>query len=189
MRSAIAFTLGWFTAIFALGGVIVAGLVTGHEDHARSVTWLQVGLQIVFGLALLAFAHNRWERRPSRGATVAEPTWIHKLDSIGIVSAFLFGAFWINGFLVIPAALQISQADVTGAQQAAALLFYSLGASSVLIGVIAYRLTAAERATERLGRLRTWVGQNSVASLAILVGAIGVGLIVKAIIESAGLAA
>ena len=37
---------------------------------------------------------------------VAEPGWIHKLDAIGPVVAFAFGAFWINGFLVVPAALR-----------------------------------------------------------------------------------
>jgi hypothetical protein len=187
-KSAIAFTLGWFTAILTLGAVIVAGLMSGHEDHARSVSWVQVGLQTVFGVALLLFAYNRWERRPPRGTSVSEPSWIHKLDSIGVVWAFLFGAFWINGFLVIPAALQISQADVTAPQKSVALLFYALGASSALIAVIAYRLAAPERATAGLRNLRGWVGQNSVASLAILAAAIGVGLVVKAVVEGVQLA-
>ena len=61
------------------------------------------------------FARNRWQRRPAPGTAVTEPAWIGKLDRIGPVTSFLFGAFWINGFLVVPAATQIAQADVTGA--------------------------------------------------------------------------
>ena len=183
VKNAVAFALGWFTAILALGAVIVVALTGGHEEHARSVTWFQIGLQLGFGLALLLFAHNRWRRRPARGATVAEPAWIGRLDRIGPVTSFLFGAFWINGFLVIPAATQIAQADVTGPEKAVALVFYALGATAALIGVIAYRLLAAERATIGLGRLRGWVSRNSTATIAILLGAIGAGLVIKAVVE------
>ena len=183
VKNAVAFALGWFTAILLLGAVIVAALTEGHEEHARSVTWLQIGLQLGFGAALLLFAHSRWRRRPVRGAAVEEPAWIGKLDRIGPVTSFLFGAFWINGFLVVPAATQIAQAGVTGPEKAVALLFYALGASAALIGVIAYRLLAAERATVGLDRLRGWVGQNSTVAIAVLVGAIGAGLVIKAVVE------
>jgi hypothetical protein len=183
VKNAVAFALGWFTAILALGAVIVVALAEGHEEHASSVTWFQIGLQLGFGAALLAFAHGRWRRRPARGAAVEEPAWIGKLDRIGPVMSFAFGAFWINGFLVIPAATQIAQADVTGPEKAVALLFYALGASAALIGVIAYRLLATDRATVGLARLRSWVSQNSTVAIAVLVGAIGIGLVIKALVE------
>jgi cytochrome b561 len=183
VTNAVAFTLGWFTAIVALGAVIVLGLVDGADEHSRSTTWLQIGAELGFGIALLLFARVKWRSRPPAGQHVAEPRWIHKLDAIGPVVAFAFGAFWINGFLVIPAALQISRADVNGGQKAFALLFYAVGASAALIVVIAYRLVARERADARLVRLRGWVGQNSSATLAILLAAIGIGLVVKAVVE------
>jgi hypothetical protein len=182
-KNAVAFTLGWFTAIVALGAVIVLGVIKGANEHSRSVTWLQIGMQLGFGIALLLFARVKWRRQPSAGQDVAEPRWIHKLDAIGPVVAFTFGAFWVNGFLVIPAALQISRADVTGGQKAFALLFYSVGASAALIAVIAYRLIAREQADAGLVRLRRWVGQNSSATVAVVLGAIGVGLVVKAVAE------
>lgn len=185
VKNAVAFALGWFTAILLLGAVIVVALTEGHEEHASSVTWLQIGLQLGFGAALLLFANSRWQRRPARGATVTEPAWIGRLDRIGPVVSFLFGAFWINGFLVIPAATQIAQADVTGPEKAVALLFYALGATAALIGVIAYRLLAADRATVGLARLRGWVGQNSTVAIAVIVGAIGAGLVIKAVVEIA----
>lgn len=187
VKNAVAFTLGWFSAILLLGAVIVVALIKGHEEHARSVGWLQVGLQLGFGAALLLFARNRWQRRPAPGTAVTEPAWIGKLDRIGPVTSFLFGAFWINGFLVIPAATQIAQADVTGPEKAVALVFYALGASAVMIGVIGYRLVAAERASVSLDRLRGWVSQNSTVAIAVLVGAIGAGLVVKAVVEAAQL--
>jgi hypothetical protein len=185
VKNAVAFALGWFTAIVALGAVIVLGVVNGANEHSRSVTWLQIGMQVGFGIALLLFAHVKWRSRPLAGHQVAEPGWINKLDAIGPIVAFAFGAFWINGFLVIPAALQISRADLTGAQKALALIFYAVGASTALIVVITYRLIARERADARLARLRGWVGQNSSATLAVLLGAVGVGLIVKAVVEMA----
>lgn len=183
VKNAVAFTLGWFTAILALGAVIVVALVEGHEEHARSVTWLQIGLQLGFGAALLLFAHSRWRRRPAPGSAVAEPAWIGKLDRIGPLTSFLFGAFWINGFLVIPAATQIARADVTGPEKGVALLFYAVGASAALMGVIAYRLLAPGRATAGLARLRAWVSRNGTAAIAILLGAIGAGLVIKAVVE------
>jgi hypothetical protein len=183
VKNAIAFTLGWFTAILALTTVIVLATVDGAHEHARSVTWVQIGLQLGFGIALLLFAHRRWGKRPAPGSTVAEPSWIGKLDRIGPVMSFAFGAFWINGFLVVPAGIQIAQANVTGGQKAFAVLFYAVGASAALIGVIAYRLARADSATVRLERLRTWVGQNSSASIAVLLGAIGAALVIKALLE------
>ena len=183
VANAVAFTLGWFTAILALGAVIVLGVVNGADEHSRSVTWLQIGMQLGFGIALLLFAYAKWGRRPPSGQQVAEPGWIRKLDTIGPVLAFAFGAFWINGFLVIPAALQISRADIPGGQKAFALLFYAVGASACLIAVIAYRLLAQERADAGLRRLRSWVGQNSSITVAILLGAIGAGLMIKAVVE------
>ena len=183
VTNAVAFTLGWFTAIVALGVVIVLGVVNGTEEHSRSVTWVQIGMQLGFGIALLLLARVRWQRRPPPRQHVAEPGWIHKLDAIGPVVAFAFGAFWINGFLVVPAALQISRADVTGGQKAFALLCYAVGASAGLIAVIAYRLLAHDRAEAGLRRLRGWVGQNSSVTLAVLLGAIGIGLVIKAVVE------
>ena len=183
VRKAAAFTLGWFTAILLLGALVVAGVTGGADEHSSSVTWVQVGLQLGFGLALLLFAHNRWNRRPARGQSAAEPRWIGKLDGIGVVWAFALGAFWINGFLVVPAALEISRADVTGPQKAVALVFYAVGASAALITVIAYRLLSPDRAIAGLGRLRGWVGQNSTATVAGVVGVIGAGLVLKAVVE------
>jgi Sap, sulfolipid-1-addressing protein len=185
VRKAIAFTLGWFTAILALGALVIAGVTGTGGEQSSSVTWLQIGLQIGFGLALLLFAHNRWNRRPPRGVATAEPRWIGKLDGIGTFWAFAFGAFWINGFLVVPAALQISRAEVTGPQKAFALLFYAVGASSLLIAAIAYRVLSPDRAGARLAALRTWVGQNSTATVAGVVGVIGAGLLLKAAVELA----
>jgi hypothetical protein len=183
VRKAIAFTLGWFTAILALGALVIAGVTGTGDEHSSSVTWLQVGLQIGFGLALLLFARTRWNRRPPRGATAAEPRWIGKLDGIGTAWAFAFGAFWINGFLVVPAALQISRADVTGPQKAFALVFYAVGASSLLAAAVAYRLLSPGRAGARLAALRAWVGRNSTATLAGVLGVIGGGLLLKAAVE------
>jgi len=187
VRSAIAFTLGWFSAILALGAVIVFGFAATDLEHTRSATWFQVGIQLGFGLALLVFANARWQKRPPPGGATAEPGWIHRLDAIRPLWAFVFGAIWINGFLVVPAALDISRADVTGAQKAFALLFYAVGASAGLIAVIAYRLLAPSRATAGLARLRGWVGRNSTVTIAILLAAIGGGLVLKALVQAVGL--
>src|SRR5262249_30779287 len=46
VTNAVAFTLGWFTAILALGAVIVLGVVKGSAEHSRSVTWFQIGMQL-----------------------------------------------------------------------------------------------------------------------------------------------
>ena len=183
VKNAIAFSLGWITAILLLGGLIVLGVTAGTDENANSVTWFQIGLQLGFGVALLAFAHAKWRGRPPAGMVVAEPGWIRKLDGMSAPVAFLFGAFWINGFLVVPAALEISRAEVTGGQKAAALLFYALGATAGQIALIVYRLAAADRATVRLARLRVWLSQNSTSTIAVVLTVIGVGLVVKALVE------
>ena len=61
LRKAVAFTLGWFTMILALGAIIILGLTAGSVEHTSEVTWLQAGLQLGFGLALLLFAGD-WRR-------------------------------------------------------------------------------------------------------------------------------
>jgi hypothetical protein len=183
VKNAVAFSLGWITAILLLGGVIVFGVVEGADEHARSATWLQIGVQLGFAAALLLFAHVKWRQRPGAGAVVAEPSWIGKLDGMSALVAFVFGAIWINGFLVVPAALEISRADVTGGEKAAALVFYALGATAGQIALIAYRVAAPARAVARLDRLRTWLSQNSTAAIAIVLAVIGGGLLVKALVE------
>ena len=182
VRTAVAFTLGWFTAILALGSVIVLGLIRGHVEHTRSATWIQIGLQLGFGLALLVFAHRRWKRRPASGVAVTEPGWLRRLDRIGAPLAFVFGAAWINGFLVVPAALQIGRADVTGAEKALALVIYALGASSGQIAVIGYRVLSPARASGSLARLRGWVSRNSAVTISVVLAIIGGGLLLKALV-------
>jgi Sap, sulfolipid-1-addressing protein len=183
VTNAVAFSLGWITGILGLGGLIVVGVTAGGADHAHSVTWLQIGLQLGFGIALLVFAAGKWRARPAAGEAVAEPGWIHKLDAVRWPLAFLFGMFWINGFLVVPAALQIAAADVTGGEKAFALVFYAVGATAVPIALIAYRLAAPDRAGDRLAHLRAWLARNSTATISIIVGVIGAGLLVKAAVE------
>jgi Sap, sulfolipid-1-addressing protein len=184
VRNAIAFTLGWCTAIVALGAAIILGLTRAHVEHASPTTSLRLAVQFGSGVALLLFAYLTWRKRPPRGHAVAEPGWIRRLDEIGVPLAFAFGALWINGFLVVPAALQIASADVSGAQKAFALLFYALGASSGPIAVIAYRVLAPDRAAGGLARLRSWVALNSSVSVAILLTVLGGALVVKALLEA-----
>jgi hypothetical protein len=183
VANAVAFSLGWITGILALGGLIVVGVTSGGADDASSVTWLHVGLQLGVGLAFVAFGYRKWQQRPAPGAAVAEPGWIHRLDAVRWPLAFLFGMFWINGFLVVPAALQIAEADVTGGEKAFALVFYAVGATAGPIALIAYRLAAPGRAGERLTHLRAWLARNSTATISIVVGVIGAGLVVKAAVE------
>ena len=139
--------------------MIVVGVTTGPTSTRARSPGSRSASSSASGVALLAVRAREVAERPPPGTAVAEPGWIRKLDGIGAGRAFVFGAFWINGFLVVPAALEISRADVTGGQKAVALLFYALGATAGLIALIAYRLA---RPTGRRPprRLRGWLAHE-----------------------------
>ncbi|MFL5671993.1 MAG: GAP family protein, partial [Chloroflexota bacterium] len=78
-RAAIAFAGGWFCAVAFIAAVVAAGLGDLGSSSRSSVSNAVYIVEIVLGLALLAFAARR--RAGDRLATspTAEPAWLTKL--------------------------------------------------------------------------------------------------------------
>jgi Sap, sulfolipid-1-addressing protein len=139
-------------------------------------------VEIVLGLALLAFAARR--RAGDRLATspTAEPAWLTKLDRMGPIVAFAFGTFMINVVFVVDAGLRIAAADPEASAAVVAVLFYSVLSTAALIAVLAVYFGDRDGAEARLARMRAWIARNNAKVITGMLAVVGIFIAVKGVV-------
>src|SRR4051812_6383057 len=177
-----AFVAGWVFGLAVVGGIVLAAAGgAGATDGAAPATWVSV-LKLVLGALLLLVAVRQWRGRP-RGDEAAElPKWMQTIDgftpgrSFGIAAA-LAGVNPKNLLLTAGAAAAIAQTGAsTGDQIVALAVFILIGTLGPGIPVAIYFLMG-ERAEHLLDELKTWMGANNAAIMAVLCLVIGAKLI------------
>ncbi|MGH8774695.1 MAG: GAP family protein [Jiangellaceae bacterium] len=186
-----AFLLGWLLGILAVGTVVL--LVSGGADAsddgdlAAWVSWLEV----VLGLGLLLVAVRTWRGRPKGDEPGELPSWMHAVDAFTPVRSLGMGALLSgvnpkNLLLVLAAAAAIAQTGIDTGQQIVALVVFALiGAIGPAIPVVIY-FAMGDRAERLLADLKTWLGQNNAAIMAVLCLVIAAKLIGDGIAGLAG---
>src|SRR5919198_1286744 len=177
-----AFVVGSILGLALVGALLL--LVAGGADaseHGEPATWVDV-VKIVLGAVLALVAIRQWRGRP-RGDDVPQlPKWMEAIDEFGAGKAFGMGALLSgvnpkNLLLSAAAASAIAQTGIDAGQQAVALAVFVVIATlgpGIPVGI---HLAMGERATRMLDELRTWMGANNAAIMAVLCLVIGAKLI------------
>jgi threonine/homoserine/homoserine lactone efflux protein len=181
-RNGPAFVLGWIVGLAVVGGiVVVAAGGAGASEDAGPATWVSV-LKLVLGLLLVLLALKQWRSRP-RGDEVAElPKWMRTIDQFTPVRALIMGIALSglnpkNLLLTLGAGAAIAQTGANGGAEVAALaVFVVLGTLGPGLPVGLY-FALGDRATRILDDMKTWMGANNTAIMAVLCLVIGAKLL------------
>jgi threonine/homoserine/homoserine lactone efflux protein len=177
-----AFIGGWLLGLGVVGAIVLA--VSSGADASESdgpATWVSV-LEIVLGVLLLLVALRQWRGRPRGDAEAALPKWMQTIDSFTPQRALAMGVALSainpkNLLLTVGAAAGIAKTGLgTGEQAITLAVFVLIGTLGPGLPVAIYFLMG-ERATRILDDLKTWMGHNNAAIMAVLCLVIGAKLI------------
>jgi len=177
----IGYALGQVLSNLVVAGFVFAGASTSSSSAASTT---KIVVDLVAGLALVAFGFRTWRRRElAQAGGKPPPRWLSLIDRMGPVTGFLFGAFWINTVFAAAAGLEIAKAGTTGAEAAFALVVYAIVASGASLFVLGLYLAQRERARERLAAVRAWMTANQTTVLALFLWFAGGFLLFEAGVE------
>ena len=179
LRNAVAFALGWASAIAAIG-LLSAKLFPPPAGSAPPPTWASVTEGLI-GLALLIAGFVQWRRRSGPTADATEPGWMKRLRGVGPVLSFCLGAFLPTYALIFPAVQRIEEAHLPSGQAIAAFVVFLLLATIGLIVPIALYVFRPESSAATLERWRTWLLTNQRAAGAVLLFVIGGSLLLRGV--------
>jgi threonine/homoserine/homoserine lactone efflux protein len=185
-RNGPAFVVGWLAGLAVVGVVVLAVIgPSAHGSHGHPPAWVR-WLQLILGVLLLFLAVRQFRRRPAAGAEPRMPGWMRRLERFGAVQSLGVGAFLSglnvkNLLLAVAAATAIAKTGGTGGQQAAAYAVFALIATLTVAAPVVVYLTAGERSTRLLARLKDWMSRNNAVIMAVLCLLIGAKLVGEAI--------
>jgi len=170
-----AFVIGW---IAALSVVFALSIALAPSPPTSSATKASHIVEIVCGALFAVVLIVRW-RKPVAADKTKSPAWMARLDSMNPIIALVLGAFLPNYFVVVAAAGQVFQLNLsTSAVVLTAVIFVlvaSLGVAAPL-GVLVFRHKDAAAIYESW---RLWLIRNS-RTVSYATGAVvAVVLIVK----------
>jgi cytochrome c biogenesis protein CcdA len=185
VRALASFIAGVFLVSFAAGVLVILGpgqlLIDSLPEpsaHAKNV------VEVVAGALLLLLAAVLWARRGGVSGRIAGSR-SEETDR----SAFLLGAGIIavelpTAFPYFAALANIVAAHVSLGAGIALVALFNLAFVSPLLAILAVRALAGERAAAVLERAGDWFDRRAGAILALLLGAVGAGVL---IVGAAGL--
>ncbi|MEU6506035.1 GAP family protein [Streptomyces sp. NPDC046942] len=182
----IAFTLGWMITLAVVGSLMllidIAAHARGEDGPAAWVTWLELGLGVLFA----ALAVQQWRSRPRPGQPATTPAWMASLDSMTPGKAFrlaalLSGANPMNLPLTVGAAAIIGGATGSTGARVVALILFVLIASSSLLGTLGAYLLGGDRAAAALEGLKVWMTAHGAAVMTTVLALLAVTYIGDAI--------
>jgi hypothetical protein len=151
------FVLGW---IIALSVVFALSIAFAPSPHTSSATTVGHIIEIVTGALLGLLLLVRW-RKPAATDVAKQPAWLAKLDSMSPLVAFVLGAFLPNYIVVVAAAGQVLQLDMSKAAiigvGVAFVLVASIGVAAPL-GVLVFKHSQSAEIYESW---RVWLIKNS----------------------------
>ena len=181
-----AFAVGWLAGLSIIGAIsLVAASGNATSDSGEPATWANV-LKLVFGVLFVLIAARTWHGRPKPGKEAAMPKWMQAIDtftapkSLG-AGVLLSGLNPKNLALTVAAATAIAQTEISGSQEAVALVvFIILGSLTILAPVAIYFLMGA-KAKEILDGLKGFMAAHNAAIMTVLLLVLGAKLIGDAI--------
>jgi len=181
-----AFACGWVAGLAGVGSIVLL-LADGSTTDASGgpATWASL-LKLVFGVVFLLIAARLWRGRPRSGTEAPMPSWMQAVDgfaagkSLG-AGAALSGLNPKNLALTVAAATAITQAEVSGGQEAVALaVFVAVGLLTILAPVAIYFAMGA-RAKVILDGLKDFMAVHNVAIMTVLLLVLGAKLVGDAV--------
>ncbi|MET0736460.1 MAG: GAP family protein [Microbacterium sp.] len=184
--TSVGFLLGWVIGIVLAVTVFTLLSSVLPENDPDASKPIQGTIQLILGALLLVLAVGQWRKRPREGEEPVLPKWMQAIDHTTFGVAFGLGFLLSalnpkNLIMAAGAGVAIGSAGLAGGQIALAIAVFTLiGASTVLIPVVAY-LLAASKLRGPLEALKGWLAKENAVIMAVLLLVIGVSMIGKGI--------
>ncbi len=176
--------VGWLIGIALVATLVL--LIPGLSADSGEPSTTTGIIKGVLGVLLLFFGVRQWVARPGADDEVATPRWMAGIDTLGAGGAFGVGFLLSalnpkNLLLAAAAGASIGAADLSGGQNVAAIVAFTIIASlTIAVPVIGY-LFAGDRLQPALGNAKNWLIQNNTAVMSVLLLVLGVILLGDAI--------
>ncbi len=168
-----AFAAGWIAGMVAVAVVVL--VLTSSADTSSTasdgVNWVKVAIGILF----FVLAAKQWKARPAKGEVAEMPGWMKAIDQVEPGKAFVLGAA-LSGLnpknlaLTLAATATISQAGLSTADTALAVLVFVVIASVTVVGSVVFYLVAEDKAKAPLAEIKEFMSEhNAVIMMVILV--------------------
>lgn len=178
--TSVGFAIGWVVgiAVATILFVIIGGALGVSSDSASGG-----GIKLALGILLIAAGIREWKRR---SPDAPPPKWMSAIDEMTSPTAAGIGFALAavnpkNLLMCIAAGVAVGGASLSlNGEIVAVAVFVVISATTVIVPVIGY-LVAAQKLAAPLGRVKTWLEENSQTVMAVLVLVIGAVLIGKGI--------
>jgi threonine/homoserine/homoserine lactone efflux protein len=165
VRTGLSFLLGWLAGIGLLITLLL--LAVSSADEAGSTESTMVGwVRVVAGAVMIVAAGKKWSTRPREGEEPVMPPWMARISEISPrralrLGAVLGGANPKNIALAISAAASITELGLHGSTKVAAGVIFVVLASSTVLGAVAVRMVAGEKAAAPLDSVKGFMLVNN----------------------------
>lgn len=182
----LAFGAGWLVGLTIVGTIVLlAASGNATSDSGGPATWASV-LKLVFGGLFLFLAVHSWQGRPKAGEEAVMPKWMQAIDefsapkSLGM-GVLLSGVNPKNLALTAAAAAVIAQSEISGGQEAVALIVFVLIGSLTILAPLAIYFLMGAKAKTILDEIKDFMAAHNAAIMTVLLLVLGVKLIGDAI--------
>lgn len=166
------------TLVVVAIGAFAVGAATDESSDEPSI--VKGVVLLIVGVLVVALAARNWQRR--RDTSVPKV-----FDSIadmgpGAVSLLAFSAIALNpkvAVIVLAAGAQAGASDEPARTIAAALVIFTMLASSPLLAALGYVIVRGEHARAQLDSVRSWLMDHTRVILAVVLGILGVVLVAQ----------
>ena len=181
VRKGLGFVMGWFASLTVVIALTV--LVTGGKppapSSAPSVAVLVAKLGIGVALVLVGLRHRRRLGQPP--APKKPPTWMSRIDNMGVLSAAGLAILLQPWGLIAAGAATVVDAKLDSIEEYFALFAFVIVSSSVVITMEVYAAFWPEAADRKLSDLRNWMDSHREQVIVALSLVIGLWLVGKSI--------
>lgn len=183
-RNAFAFSLGWFTGILILCGLVILLVTGGSESTGQDSQTIAGIVKLAFGALLLFLAWKQWTSQPEPGQEAEPAAWLAALDSYSTVKCFGFGCLLgpvnVKNFPIVTSAAAVISASGLGLAQTSLtmVVFAFLGTVGLLVPIVLY-LMGGETSKETLQSWRIWLERNNAIILCVLFLCLGLNALGK----------
>ncbi|RZT07519.1 Sap-like sulfolipid-1-addressing protein [Kribbella sp. VKM Ac-2569] len=166
VRAGVCFAAGWLVALAVAVGLVAWLTDAAAEDHEEAARDGIDLVQLAVGLLFAGLAVRYWRKRPAPGVPPPRPAIVDRIATLAAPGLVLTGAAAAlanlkNLPLVVSAGSYLGGAGLApGSAVGAVAVFVAAASLTVLVPLLAVAVTGAERSTQALKNLETWLLAN-----------------------------
>lgn len=177
-KKGVGFVVGWILTLAAI--VIATVLLTSGKPlkSGSAPSDLALSIKIALGIVLLLVAYLQYQRR---SRPKPRPSWMARIDRVGVGGATLLGVLLQPWPLVAAGAATVTAADLSTLPSVIALVGFCLLATGSYLCMQAYALLDPVRSGERLSAFQESLDRNRVTIIIAISVIVGCWLIAESV--------